>query len=249
MRGDVVVDVGNTRIKWGLCSHDAVVAACTLSPDDPGAWQKQQEQWALAESVHWVLASVHPQRCEHLAEWIRSCGGTARILDKASVLPLRVALEHPDRVGMDRLLDAVAANHRRPPGTSAVVVDVGSAVTVDRVDQTGAFVGGAILPGFRLMAQALHDHTALLPLIDRPTGAPAAVGTSTDQAIASGTFWAVVGGVQRLIREMSMGEELPPTVFLTGGDAPLLPPVLDCEVSHWPWMTLEGIRLSAENLP
>ena len=91
-----------------------------------------------------------------------------RVLQYAGELPLRVELEKPDHVGIDRLLDAVAVNSRRAPGVPAVIIDAGSAVTVDLVDGAGAFRGGAILPGLRLMAKSLHDYTALLPLIELP---------------------------------------------------------------------------------
>src|SRR6185312_8188631 len=109
----------------------------------------------------------------------------------ASSLPLRVLVQQLDHVGIDRLLDAVAANSRRPAGVPAIIIDAGSAVTVDLVDEAGAFTGGAILPGLRLMAKALHDYTALLPLVDPPTQAPPLPGTATIPAIESGIFWAV----------------------------------------------------------
>ena len=81
-------------------------------------------------------------------------------------MPLEVELEHPDKVGIDRLLNAVAANRRRQEHVAAILVDAGSAVTVDYLDGNGVFRGGAIFPGFRLMARALHDYTALLPIVD-----------------------------------------------------------------------------------
>jgi type III pantothenate kinase len=162
-------------------------------------------------------------------------------------LPLQVRLEKPDYVGIDRLLDAVAANSRRPAGTSAVIVDAGSAVTVDALDENGAFVGGAILPGLRLMAATLHEHTALLPQIDVPRHPPSSPGKSTIAAMEAGIFWAVAGGIRALIEQYAAAASAPPRVFLTGGDGPVLQTVLP-EAQLWPTMTLEGIRLSAEAL-
>jgi type III pantothenate kinase len=170
------------------------------------------------------------------------------VIDDPGPLPLRVLLERPDHVGIDRLFDAVAANSRRPAGTPAVVVDAGSAVTVDWLDETGAFRGGAILPGLRLMAQALHDYTALLPLIEPPRDIPPLPGTATPPAVAAGIFWAVVGGIEVLIRRYAEGAGVRPDAFLTGGDAPVLHRALP-RLHLWPAMTLEGIRLTAEALP
>jgi type III pantothenate kinase len=249
MRADVVVDVGNTRIKWGLCSADAVIATASLPPDDPAAWQEQAQRWQLAPRLLWVLSGVDPLRRERLASWLVERGDVVHVVESPEQLPLQILLEHPQKVGIDRLLDAVAANARRRPGVAAVVIDAGSAVTVDRVDAAGAFRGGAILPGFRLMAKSLHDYTALLPCIEPPRGAPAVPGTSTVQAMQAGIFWAVAGGIRALVEQMAAGDAVGPDVFLTGGDAAVLRPVLGEGVIFWPEMTLEGIRRTAEALP
>jgi type III pantothenate kinase len=244
----MVADVGNTRIKWGRCSPAAVVETAALPPDDPAAWQAQRAQWNLTPPLLWAVAGVQPVRRDALADWLRQGGDRVVVLDDPARLPLRVTLERPDHVGIDRLLDAVAVNTRRATDTPAVVIDAGSALTVDWLDPSGAFAGGAILPGLRLMAHALHDYTALLPLIEVPRQAPPPVGTSTRAAIASGIFWAVAGGVRALVLEMAGRSPHPPEVYLTGGDAPGLQPVLGPGVQLWSNMTLEGIRRTAEAL-
>jgi type III pantothenate kinase len=130
-----------------------------------------------------------------------------------------------------------------------IIIDAGSAVTVDLVDEEGAFQGGAILPGMRVMANGLHSYTALLPQIETPAKPPDVLGTSTIAAMEAGIFWSVAGGIEKLIEQISRELRGPPRVFLTGGDAPLLRTVLQSDVELWPSMTLEGIRLSAANLP
>ncbi len=247
MRPNVVVDVGNSRIKWGLCSEGAVRTTCSLAPDEPAAWKRQLELWTAARGL-WVVSGVHPPRRDQFLEWLRQCGQEVRLLDDPKELPLRVLVARPDHVGVDRLLDAVAANSRRAAGTPAVVIDAGSAVTVDLVDGSGAFAGGAIVPGMRLMVKALHDYTALLPLISPPVKRPAIPGTDTPSAMELGTFWAVAGGILALLREYRSLCQSRIDVFLTGGDGSRLRAVIP-EAHCWPEMTLEGIRLSAETLP
>ncbi|MFO0863784.1 MAG: type III pantothenate kinase [Gemmataceae bacterium] len=103
-------------------------------------------------------------------------------------------------------------------GKSAFLVDAGSAVTVDVVDDAGRFRGGAILPGLRLMANTLHRMTALLPLVsveeryDPP-------GRSTVPAMQAGIFHAVLGGIESLLRSMrsNFGDE--GILLVGGGDA------------------------------
>jgi type III pantothenate kinase len=249
MKPDIVVDVGNTRVKWGLCTGRDIAAAATLVHDEPAAWQEQLDTWGFRAGVRWAVSGVHPTTRDRLIEWTRLRGDPVLHVELAAQLPLQVRLEHPDRVGIDRLLDAVAVNSRREPRRAAVAVDAGSAVTVDCIDATGTFRGGAIFPGLRLMARALREHTALLPLVEIATPLPPVPGMSTTAAIEAGVYWAVVGGIEALARR-SAGEGGPsPEIFLTGGDAPLLRPGLGANVIHWPTMTLEGIRLAAESLP
>jgi type III pantothenate kinase len=195
-----------------------------------------------------VLSGVHPQRRDALAGWLRQRGFAVGVLDHPRDLPLTVRLEHPERAGVDRLLNAVAANGRRTPGVPAVIVDAGSAVTVDWIDKTGAFCGGAILPGLRLMAKALHDYTALLPEIEitrTPTPVP---GTTTTAAMELGIFASVDGAIGLLTEAFAVAsrKDAQPELFFTGGDSPLLKKP---EAILWPEMTLEGVRLSAAALP
>jgi type III pantothenate kinase len=247
MNPDVVVDVGNSRIKWGLCADGAVQSTCSLPPDEPAAWMRQLDLWIGARG-QWIVTGVHPARRDRFIAWLRESGQHVRLLDDPKNLPLRVLVARPDHVGVDRLLDAVAANSRRDPGKPAVVIDAGSAVTVDLLDGGGAFAGGAILPGMRLMAKALHDYTALLPLIPPPEKRPAIPGTDTPAAMNLGIFWSVAGGIVALLREYRSLCRSEINMFLTGGDGSRLQAVLP-EADLWPEMTLEGIRLSAEALP
>jgi type III pantothenate kinase len=248
MTPNVVVDVGNTRIKWGLCGGGAVTKAASLAPDDPASWERQLAEWRLSAPTTWVLAGVHPARRDALADWLRRGKHKVTVLEQARDLPLRVALEQPDWAGIDRLVNAVAANFRRRPKTAAALVDAGSAVTVDFVDAEGVFRGGAIFPGLRLMAQALHNYTALLPLIEvHEPGSP--IGRSTTSAMQWGVFWAVLGGIEALVGQMSRVAADGMDVFFTGGDAAVLAAHAHGKPQVWPTMTLEGIRLAAESLP
>jgi type III pantothenate kinase len=260
MKSSLVVDVGNSRIKWGRCADPSPVADyASLPPDDAAAWQAQLDAWGLTGPLTWVVSGVHPRSRDELFHWLRRRGDTVRLLDGWRELPLSIRVDHPERVGIDRLLNAVAANARRRAGAGAVVVDAGSAVTVDWVDPDGAFAGGAIFPGLRLMAQALHEHTALLPLVKVRSAAPPLPGTSTPAAMEAGVFWAVAGGIRALIDQLAARLAIgtaPPDVFLTGGDGALLEaalepaePAASREPQLWPQMTLEGIRLAAEGLP
>lgn len=251
MNPALVADVGNTRIKWGRCSPAGVVETASLPFDDRPAWQRQLELWKLAPPLPWAIGGVHPPRLERLADWLRQQGAEVLVLDCWQQLPLKVLVERPEQVGLDRLFNAVAVKSRVQFGTAALIIDAGTAITVNRVDGTGAFRGGAILPGLGLMARALHDYTALLPSIELPVGIPTVPATSTVTSLQAGVFWAAAGGIRALIEQLNGVCPGGPAheVFITGGDAGLLAPAVGPACKHWPQMTLEGIRLAAEALP
>lgn len=240
MSGPIVVDVGNSRIKWGLCSSEQVWSMASLAHEEPAAWDKQWHAWKLERHQAWIIAGVHPKGRDTLVDWLRPRCESVQVLQSPSALPLTVELEHPEKVGIDRLLNAVAANRRRQPNIAAIVIGAGTAVTVDYLDGDGVFKGGTIFPGFHLMARSLHEHTALLPLVEMDD-AVLPPGVTTHQAIQAGAFLAVVGGIERIIAEYQHRFPVPFEVFLTGGDAPSLHHRLRHHIHLWPEMTLEGI--------
>jgi type III pantothenate kinase len=136
-------------------------------------------------------------------------------------IPIPVRVAEPELVGADRLLGAWTA--RGLVEAPCIVVDVGTATTIDVVDAAGAFAGGAILPGPALGIRSLARGTALLPPV--PLELPAdAIGEDTIGAIASGVILghreAIGGLVRRMTDELGSGRR--PTVVLTGGDSRVL---------------------------
>ena len=198
------------------------------------------------ETVRWRIVSVHRAGERQLTTWIASQRprDNCRVLQHTD-LPLALAVEYPQRVGMDRLAAAVAANAIRDPGRSAIVVDAGSAITVDLVDAAGAFQGGVIMPGFRMSAEALSSKADLLPLAEfSPEREPPVIGKNTEDAIRSGLFWGAVGGVREVIDRMSAGLSPQPQVFVTGGDLRRLVERLGGEARFVPHMVLAGIAIA-----
>jgi type III pantothenate kinase len=256
MKPNIVVDIGNSRIKWGYCAEDRVLYRASLPPDEPSSWEDQVKRWDLGVGLQWAVAGVHPERIERIMNWVTKRDDRITLIQDRNWLPIEMILvEEPHRVGIDRLLNAVAAKERVQPETSIFIIDAGSAVTVDWVDEEGAFRGGTIFPGIQMMAKALHDNTAALPLLSIDTDPvhanPSLPGTSSRSAITAGIYWAVAGGIKGILRQLQgkVGAFRKHEVFLTGGDANYLAPVMDLEVELWPTMTLEGVRLAAEALP
>jgi type III pantothenate kinase len=252
MRPDVVVDIGNTRVKWGWGPPGEPLQLASLPPDDPAAWDAQLARLpAPAGRRTWAMAGVHPDRLTRLKAWVEARGDAVRVITHADV-PLRIDVDEPDRVGIDRLLAALAARRRAVPWP-AVIIGVGTAVTVDLVDGSGVFRGGVIFPGPRLMADALHAGTARLPLVEADsipgTEAP---GRNTADAIRAGIRAAVVGAAYLLV-DLYAAAAPAPWVFVTGGAAGGLGRLDFGEgvqgTRAVPGLVLEGVRLAAEALP
>jgi type III pantothenate kinase len=251
----IAVDVGNNRTKFGWFDgkHGDRLPEPTesLDIDDhaPGLeplWRWFQDR--PGRPLSWWIGSVNRPACTRLVDWLQEHRPEDRAtLLAAGDLPLEVTLERPDMVGIDRLLDAVAANHLREPSRPAVVVDVGSAITVDLVSADGAFLGGAILPGIAMSARALHEFTDLLPRIEMAelTVPPPALGTSTGPAMRSGLFWGAVGAIRQLTEQLGGNVSGRPQVFLTGGAGPAVAQLLGPSAEHVPHLTLAGIVLAA----
>ena len=276
----IAIDVGNSRVKLGRfrapgdCVASAqsralpIAAPVLPEPDETlAATAEELESGALAggldrlavdgmdSRVKFCLASVRPS-CDALVErLLRDWFGQRnqdvsleRLVSERMPIDLRVAA--PARVGADRVAAAVAANRLRREGTPAIVVDLGTAITVDLVSADGAFEGGAILPGPALAARALAEETEGLPLapLDELEIAPEAVGDATEPALEAGLFWGAVGAIRELIARQSDRLTNPPQVFLTGGAAPSVARLIggpDYTVRHVPHLTLAGIALSA----
>ncbi len=251
--GLVVVDIGNTRIKWAEAAPgDGPLATLSRRLDvmsrefDPATVQS----WFAPLSPHSVrvlLGSVHDAAAERLEGVIASVRGEHPIEVRRVMrehLPIQVDLDAPDRVGIDRLAGAAAAA-RLAPGQAMVVIDCGTAVTVDLVSAAGVFLGGAILPGPALAARALADGASRLAAVaDLDTGAaPVFPGRCTEQAVAAGIGYGIRGGVACLVSEAQRHLGCSPVVFLTGGSAGLVRDAVP-EAREIPDLVLQGLALA-----
>jgi type III pantothenate kinase len=259
----IAVDVGNSRIKLGLfdsgstanaprTNHLATpIQSLALSSVD---WDEAAlRNWlknVSAAAPYWI-ASVNRPTAARLAESIRSIDPAAspRILSHND-LPIAVALKEPDKIGIDRLAAAAAANRLRDSAHASVVIHVGTAIVVDLVSAEGQFCGGAILPGIAMSARALHEFTDLLPQspMQELGEPPAALGTSTLEAIHSGLYWGAIGAMRELVAKLSASSATSGAkadVFLTGGAAHSVAGWLGANARYVEHLVLSGIALAA----
>lgn len=265
----LAIDVGNSRIKFVSLiteftageSHRLphVVNACSTLIEGSLPWEEIQDWFddQQIETCQTVVAGSNPRGIERVIQnWPQGVlPPPVEVLNTAD-FPLEICVEEPRKVGIDRLLNAVAANQLRDSAQGAIIIDTGTATTIDVVSPTGSFAGGAILPGFELSAKALHNYTALLPLIpvdDLRQEEPVVLGKNTTDAIRSGLFWGQLGAIRELVCQqrdqlLPNAKQVPPLILLSGGGSALLAPHLEGLVRFEPLLTLQGLALVAQNI-
>ncbi len=226
----IAVDIGNSTIKLAWKVDGTLNEQSVLLHGE--AWPETVVQRVRAlvdeQNVIWRIASVHPQATQKLTDYLHTLT-TATKVDVVTWhdIPMKPEVDDPDRLGIDRLITAYASSlHFEPP---LMVVDAGSAITVDWVGSDRQFHGGAILPGLAMQFGALATGTACLPNIDGSGCHVEFPAKNTKDAIFSGVLTGLTAGIDRLIIDYCHRAKVAPEtvpVVLTGGDAPVLSPHL-----------------------
>ncbi len=190
-----------------------------------------------------IVASVNPPALARLRAVAPAAGPAAPLVARDDFpIPIATNVDEPEKVGVDRLLAALAAY--RLTGSACVVVDCGTAVTVDAVDADGTFLGGAIFPGRDMMARALAEGAAQLPTVAIGP-AESGIGRNTEEAIRAGIVHGSDGALAALIAGAQAAAGRKATVILTGGDAPLPgSPVLRPAFKVVPDLVLAGLVMA-----
>ena len=250
----LAIDIGNTNLAFGLLDDAAVVAESRIATPlrrtaDELRWllghflddHRARETVAAAgiASVVFDMTAVAEQAVARLLPDIR-----CDVIGKSVHPALPIAYEPPSAVGADRICNVTAGIARW--GVPLIVVDFGTATTLDVVNRDGVYLGGAILPGIETAMYALSARTSqLFPV--QLTIPPSAIGGNTADAIRSGLLYGGIGAVDRLAFRFAeeLGDE--PMVAATGGLATLLAPHSAMIREVAPGLVLEGIRLICEH--
>jgi len=233
----LAIDIGNTRLKWAqyaspqpgaaLLAHGAVF----LENID----QLAESEWQALPAPHSILGcnvagdAIRRRVEEQLDElWELEPRWVVSSLQAGGITS---GYDHPGRLGADRFVALIGARWHvlaRGPARPALVVMVGTAVTVDALDQNGHFLGGLILPGHGIMLRALEGGTAGLRV---PTGEVREFPTNTSDALTSGGTYAITGAIERMHRHLSQRCSAhcahAPVTLMTGGAGWKVAPALD----------------------
>lgn len=240
----LLVDSGNRSIKWavldqqGLSEHGRLERAGQLSLAE--AWRQLTRPDRIvvsnvagesdSETISTIASDVWQRQPEFVISTDACCGVTNDYQD-------------PAQLGVDRWLAMIAAYDLA--SRAVIVVDCGTAVTIDLVDASGTFRGGVIMAGLGLSRMALRSGTAALTTYQPDRVTP--IATTTGDAVISGTLIGLAGAIERIIAEQSGLLGTTPLIYLSGGDAEQLLLSLNVNVEMRPDLVLHGLRVWVES--
>jgi len=236
-------DVGNSRVGFALVVDGRLCEVVRVPLSElgglTGCLRMSRHEVSGPTDLPVAVSCVNPEATEKLRPVLAEItSGPMALARRDFPIPMEAAVERPERVGADRLLAALGA--WRIAGGPLVVVDVGTATTVDAVDGQGRFLGGAILPGPSMGAWALKARTAALPQVGL-NGPVEPVGRNTEQAIRSGLLFGAAGAVERLVAEQKRVVGREARVIGTGGGLAYLEPLMICVDEVRENLVLEGL--------
>ena len=246
----LAIDCGNTNTVFAVFGEDGAPRGDWRSSTDPnrtadefGLWLMQLLRLAGIDPARIqgaILATVVPAALFNLKTMCRKYFNCEPIVvgEPGVQLGIQNLVDHPEEVGADRLVNAVAAGktYRGP----MIVIDFGTATTFDVIDGDGNYRGGVIAPGVNLSVEALHMAAAKLPrvAIGRPERV---IGTGTVAAMKSGVYWGYVAMIEGLVERIKKEFGADMDVIATGGLAPLFTDAVAC-IKHADLdLTLRGL--------
>ncbi|MFT8718309.1 type III pantothenate kinase [Acetobacter sp.] len=247
----LVIDAGNTNVVFAVDDGEKWRGSWRISmqtqrtSDEYAVWLLtllQNEGLSPADITGAAIGTVVPAAFYHLRQLCRQYFAIEPLVASPRLdWGFRIALDNPSEVGVDRLLNGLAAH--RLYGGPIIVIDFGTATTFDVVGDDGTYLGGVIAPGINLSVEALHMAAARLPRIGigRPEGG-LVIGKNTNSAMRSGVFWGYVGLIEGIVERIKREIGAPMKVLATGGLAPLFSEGTDVFDHTDSELTINGLR-------
>lgn len=242
----VLIDIGNTRLKWATANATRLKARGALTTASVIAGADVPHELKLASREQDVQVWISCVASSEVIKALKSGWFSLLDADQINIVSVtdyaaNVSNCYADinRLGVDRWIAAIGARGLIDQG-DLIVIDAGTAVTVDWVDHQNRFQGGAILPGPALMHDALVGRTAGIESeFQKPS---TIVGKTTSECVNSGVAYGLVGAVQRVVTEMQNTINRPAQLCLTGGAADFLGSEMSIETHHYPELVLQGLH-------
>jgi len=245
---NLLVDIGNARIKWALQQGDSWADGEAQLHKARAFKDIVRPLWKdLVQPDRVIVSNVAGRDYEKSVEtWIKRRWKIKPefLHSQANLCGVTNAYQTPERLGADRWANLIAA-HAYYPGP-AVIIDCGTAITIDALDATGKHLGGLIVPGMDLMSAALVGNTAGIELKEPESQSVSLLGGSTEAAVAGGVLYTAVALVDRVCQDLRTELGQATKTLLTGGDARRILPLLSTRPRHDANLVLKGLSVFAE---
>jgi type III pantothenate kinase len=242
---NLLIDMGNTRLKWGIYNNLEIIAKPAIPNADINHITLKNLWQAMDKPCYMAISCVSGSRLFDLVISVaRELWPGIKIIQeksKAYGFGITNAYQEPEKLGVDRWLGMVAGFHNYRK--ALCIVGCGTAITLDIVDATGRHLGGLISPGLRLMREALAKNTENLEANEKAY--PFGLAHFTDAAIHNGTLSAACGLIERTLA----CEPVTTLLLMTGGDAEVIAAHLSKPALIDPELVLRGLALSLHNTP
>ncbi len=223
----LVVDIGNTLIKFGVYDHDKnlkfvsrLATQSTFTEDELAVWISQfLALWDVerSEITGGIVSSVVPTLASHISKAVnRLCGHTCLILGPGLKTGLNIKIDNPAQLGSDMAAAAVAGASKY--GSPLIIFGLGTATTISVIDEAGSFRGGALAPGVGISLSALSEKTAQLPYISIESPANP-IGTNTVDCMKSGVVFGTAAMLDGMAERIEASLGYPAKLIATGGYA------------------------------
>ena len=244
----LAVDIGNTNITLGFFDGDNLIKVDRIKTDSTADCEYYQQIFpnknlsvtecgiiSVVEGIDNIIKQV-------VDEIFKT---DSFIIDYKSLSNMNIKTQSPENTGIDRIINAYGAKIKYK--TPMIIVDVGTAITLDVISKDGDFLGGAIMPGINIQLKALSDYTSRLPNI-KPSLPDNVIGNNTENAILSGVINGIEGAIKHIIGKFNKEIGRAAYVIFTGGQAEFFFRLADKRTVVEHDLTIESIKTVYQNL-
>ena len=245
----IAIDIGNTIIDVGIFQGNQIIKRVKLST------RKEATKSEYASLLYpyispfkgkikgAIISCVVPTLTSRFVELAKEWNEKVLVVNGSISTGLKILYQRVEELGADRIADAVAVIHYY--SLPAIVVDFGTALTIEVITEKREYLGGVIIPGMSISLSSLYEKTSLLSPV-RLSIPDSMIGKNTSESIRAGIIYGYASLVEGMVKKLSSIFSKNPQVIFTGGDSELISQVVEIEHIVDPLLTLKGLKILFE---
>ena len=241
----IAIDIGNTIIDVGAFENEKIIERVKISTDK----RKTKFEYkslllpylsSFKENVEGaIISSVVPQLTQRFTSLAKEEWGNYLEVNSNLFTGLKILYKKPEELGADRIANAVGVTHHY--SLPAIVVDFGTALAIEVIDEGKKYLGGVIIPGISISLNSLYEKTSLLHPVELSIP-NSLIGENTNESIQSGVIYGYASLIEGMVKKLSYPLKRKPEVIFTGGESDIISPVVKIEHILDSLLTLKGLK-------